>query len=138
MSYLNTIIILIFSTVVCANDRYIEFKLRYHIKEVPQDFVFDLEQKVTFSKNCFDNKWNNKKCIARQRLSTPLKLIKTKPIKPNASISALTCKNNLAGLPIYLKSEDNSLEGFCYFESDHSAVSLQVIRSRYKNKFIDE
>ena len=138
MMYLNTIIIFIFSAVVFASNRYIEFKLTHHNQEVPQDFVFDLEKKVTFSKNCFDKKWNNKKCIARQRLSTPLKLTKIKPIKPNASIPALTCKNNLAGDPIYLKSEDNSLEGFCYFESDHSAVSLQVIRSRYKNKFIDE
>ena len=77
-----------------------------------------------------------KNCVARQRLEKPIKKEILKLTKKNASIPASTCEYHLKGSAIYLKSQDHTLEGFCYFNEDSSAVSLPTIRNRYKNGLV--
>lgn len=130
--------LLIFTNATCFGEPsgLINFEMTYHDKNVPSKYVFNSKEGNTFSRNCYTSKMDVKNCIARQRLKKPIKNEILKLTKINASIPAKTCEYHLKGSTIYLKSQDNTLEGFCYFIEDSSAVSLPTIRNKYKNSLV--
>lgn len=121
---------------VISNEHLIEYKLEYFNKTKTAEFIFNSKENSTFSKNCFDLKKIQTPCIAQLRIQNPVDNNSFSSTIENANIAALTCENNLKGEVIYYKSESNTLEGFCYFNEDQSAVSLPTIERRYNDIFI--
>ena len=134
MNWLKVLIILSIHQNLAASEKSLEYKLGHFDKKVPKSFVFEIKDKVTFSKNCYENK---KICLAKKRYKTPKNTEKFKQKNPNIDVSAMTCENNLKGEVLYYKSESNTIEGFCYFKEDNSAVSLPTIRNKYKDNYIE-